>query len=182
MKYGWMVELEPLTVREWYRWHGTTIVLSKSKALLFSSPPLLLLLFHFVLIPSFFAGISIYIVIAFILEKAASKKLVTDRVVSLLQTLNITSLVVISSAAVLYYRPPAAAGVIAMLTMTISMMKLISYVQVNKHLRQDSRKPVSTSKTGNVSPTSLTSSLLPASLLLLSLLFFFFLFTDFFSF
>jgi len=112
LKYGILLDIERVKIKEWYRWPGTII----------------------------FLFLNVFILISYALEHAARKKLLKDSSVVILHCVNIGSLIVIPSYMVWTVQPNPVSGILVMTFMTVYMMKLSSYAHVNYNLRQEARK------------------------------------------
>ncbi|PRP80579.1 diacylglycerol O-acyltransferase 1 [Planoprotostelium fungivorum] len=111
LKYGILLDIEKIKIKEWYRWPGVII----------------------------FLMLNIFILVGFVLEKLAKGNRIADKQVILLQSINIGALVLIPSVLVWQVQPNPDGRILVMMFMTVYMMKLSSYAHVNYHLRQEYR-------------------------------------------
>ncbi|KAF2072411.1 hypothetical protein CYY_006268 [Polysphondylium violaceum] len=108
LTYGVRIDLNLLKISEYHRWPGVMIGL----------------------------GINIFIISAYLIEFAASKRIFSDSFCYVLRVLNCAASVIVPSASILAFSPNPASGIIVMIMVCTFSMKIISYHYENSKQRK----------------------------------------------
>lgn len=108
LTYGIRIDLSLLEISEYHRWPGVMIGL----------------------------GINIFIITAYLIELAASKRIFSDSFCYVLRVLNCVASVFVPSASILAFSPNPASGIIVMIMVCTFSMKIISYHYENSKQRK----------------------------------------------
>ncbi|KAN0026847.1 hypothetical protein ACTFIV_007838 [Dictyostelium citrinum] len=106
--YGIRINLDLYKITEYHRWPGVMISLM----------------------------INLFIIAAYLIEKAASKQLLPDRICYLLRIINCASVIIIPSGSIIAFSPNPASGIVVMILICTFSMKIISYAYENSKQRK----------------------------------------------
>jgi len=112
LKYGILLNLNILTVNQWYHWPGVQI----------------------------FLVLHIFVICSLILEHLALKKKFSEYMIITLQSANIIALTLIPAWMMITMEPNPASGIVVMLFDAVFVMKLTSYAHVNHNSRLELQK------------------------------------------
>ncbi|KAN0032974.1 hypothetical protein ACTA71_011181 [Dictyostelium dimigraforme] len=106
--YGIRINLDLYKISEYHRWPGVMISLT----------------------------LNIFIIAAYLIEKAAAKQLLPDRICYLLRIINCAGVIIIPSGSIITFSPNPASGIIVMILICTFSMKIISYAYENSKQRK----------------------------------------------
>ncbi|EFA85004.1 diacylglycerol O-acyltransferase 1 [Heterostelium album PN500] len=132
LTYGIRIDLGLLAISEWHRWPGAMIGLS----------------------------LNFFIIMAYLIEKAASQNLLPHSMFYSLRILNCSGMVIIPSTSIVLFSPNPASGIFVMILVCTFSMKIISYAYENnkqRHMHPDTKKFVLNGDT-SVYPNNLSLS------------------------
>ncbi|KAN0025440.1 hypothetical protein ACTFIU_003701 [Dictyostelium citrinum] len=129
--YGIRINLDLYKITEYHRWPGVMISLM----------------------------INLFIIAAYLIEKAASKQLLPDRICYLLRIINCASVIIIPSGSIIAFSPNPASGIVVMILICTFSMKIISYAYENskqRKLNPDNKKFVIDPTNTSIYPNNLS--------------------------
>ncbi|KAM9969109.1 hypothetical protein ACTFIW_003393 [Dictyostelium discoideum] len=129
--YGIRINLDLYKISEYHRWPGVMISLM----------------------------INLFIIAAYLIEKAAAKQLLPDRICYLLRIINCAAVIIVPSGSIIAFSPNPASGIIVMILICTFSMKIISYAYENskqRKLNPDNKKFVIDPTNTSIYPNNLS--------------------------